>query len=283
MERAYYLHDGKQQYGPYTLTELKAAPPAGVKSVWYEGLSDWTAIENVEELRGVFGPAAAPPTSPPPPMPALTPSAPAPYAPPSPVVQPLSGKEALQLAAEIDHHYRKFIAFFIWFICIVVGTGILAALMVSVDSEESAIGVAVIGVIGALVFLVLYIVHFCKLHYRNWTVAIRMTGFRDHDAGQAVGFLFIPLFNLYWAFPSYQTLSQLLNRVMADPRYAAGRPTNTGTATAFCILNICSIIPYLGTCIGIVNIFLWFTVHNDNRRVTTYILRTPAPTNGSTG
>ncbi|HMC96511.1 MAG TPA: GYF domain-containing protein [Flavobacteriales bacterium] len=274
MERAYYLHDGKQQYGPYTLAELKANPPKGVRSVWYEGLSDWTALGNVEELKGVFDAPPAPPAA----SPGVTPPLAAAGAPPSipPPTSDLSFSraEATQLAAEIDNHYSRMMSSFIPFICILVGGGLLVAMMVSADSEEGAIGVAILGVIAALLFMVLSIVHFCKLHYRNWEVAIRHTAFRDHTPGEAVGYLFIPFFNLYWAFRSYQSLAQLLQQVMADPRYAAGRAPNAGTATAFCILNICSIIPYLGSCIAIVNIFLWFTVHNENRRATTFILRT---------
>ncbi|MEO8591150.1 MAG: DUF4339 domain-containing protein [Flavobacteriales bacterium] len=278
MERAYFLHDGKQQYGPYTLAELKANPPANVRSVWYEGLSDWTAVSNVEELRDVFSAPPPPqPTSPPqPPPPGQVPPAAAPAAPTATPVGSFDGNEAKKLAAEIDHYYNRMVSTFIVFISIVVGVGLLCAMMLSADSEEAAAGTGVMGIIAALVFLVLHIINLCKLHYRNWMVVIRMTGFRDHNAEQAVGFLFIPLFNLYWAFQSYQLLSQLIHRVMADPRYAAGRAPNTGTATAYCILNICAIIPYLGSCIGIVNIFLWFTVHNENRRATTFILRTQA-------
>lgn len=278
MERAYYLHDGKQQYGPYTLAELRANPPKNIKSVWYEGLSDWTAVGNVEELKGVFDPppvtVATPAAQPPaPPSDVPPPSTGAPFAPAQPTPGSFSSTEAIKLAAEIDHHYSRMMAYFLWFICIIVGAGLIAVLAAAADNEEAAAGIGVIGALGAIIFLVLHIVHLCKVHYRNWTVAIRMTGFRDHDAGQAVGFLFIPLFNLYWAFQSYQLLAQLLQRVMADPRYAAGRPPNTGLATTYCVLNICAIIPYLGSCIGLVNIFIWFTMHNENRKATTYILR----------
>lgn len=278
MERAYYLHDGKQQYGPYTLAELMANPPAGVNSVWYEGLSDWIPIDRVPELKDLFNrtpqPAAAPPSPPPPPASTV---APQPAAAMMPSIRSFSSAEARQLADEIDLHYNRLMTFFIIMLCTLFGTIALAAIMAEADGEEAAAATAVIGGVASLTLIIFTIVHFCKLHWRNWHVAIRLTGFRDHDEGQAVGFLFIPLFSLYWTFPSYQTLSQLLNRLMAQPRYATGRPTNTGTTTAFCVLNICSIIPYLGSCIALVNIFLWFTVHNDNRRVTTFILRMPEP------
>lgn len=277
MERAYYLHDGIQQYGPYTLAELKANPPAGVKSVWYEGLSDWIPIASVPELAGVFDrptQAATPPAASPPPLdPGTPPMGTVPLA----VVQPFAPAEARQLADEIDHHYGRMMTFFIILMCTAVGTAVLAAITAATYSEESAIAVVVFGAIAVIALCVFTIIHFCKLHWRNWHVAIRLTGFREHDEGRAVGFLFIPFFNLYWVFPSYQTLSQLLNRLMAQPRYATGRPTNTGMATAYCILNICSIIPYLGSCIGLVNIFFWFSVMSDNRRAATFILRIPEP------
>lgn len=278
MERAYYLHDGKQQYGPYTLAELKANPPVGVKSVWYEGLSDWIPIASVPELAGVFDrpsqPGAPPPPAVPPPVPPGTQDI---GAATMAVIQPFAPAEARRLADEIDLHYGRLMTFFIILMCTVVATVAFAAIIAETSDEEAAIMVAVVGIAAILALMIFTIVHFCKLHWRCWHVAIRLTGFRDHDEGRAVGFLFIPFFNLYWVFPSYQTLSQLLNRLMAQPRYAMGRPTNTGLATAYCILNICSIIPYLGSCIGLVNIFFWFTVMNDNKRVTTFILRTPEP------
>ena len=63
----------------------------------------------------------------------------------------------------------------------------------------------------------------------------------DPGGGKAVGFLFIPFFNLYWQFVVCQRLCVRIN----EQRALRGLPQNapTGFAVAVCILNL---IPYVG-------------------------------------
>jgi len=63
----------------------------------------------------------------------------------------------------------------------------------------------------------------------------------DPSAGKAIGFLFIPFFNLYWVFFTYTRLCTRIN----EQRAMAGLPPKApgGLAIAMCILMI---IPYIG-------------------------------------
>ncbi|MDG2244808.1 MAG: GYF domain-containing protein [Flavobacteriales bacterium] len=63
----------------------------------------------------------------------------------------------------------------------------------------------------------------------------------DFGAGQAIGFMFIPFFNLYWIFIFWRTLAQRINFQFKLRGKAA--PVSLGLATTYCILMF---IPYLG-------------------------------------
>src|SRR5262245_54593415 len=52
--KKYFLHDGSQQTGPFDIEELKAKNLTRDTPIWFEGLTEWTTIGNVEELKEVF-------------------------------------------------------------------------------------------------------------------------------------------------------------------------------------------------------------------------------------
>jgi hypothetical protein len=52
--RTYYLHDGENEKGPFTIEELKLQNLKRDTQVWYEGLDAWMPTENVEELKSLF-------------------------------------------------------------------------------------------------------------------------------------------------------------------------------------------------------------------------------------
>lgn len=59
MEQRYYLHDGTEQQGPFSLEELKAKPISRETPVWHDGLGRWTNASRLEELSDCF--VSAPP------------------------------------------------------------------------------------------------------------------------------------------------------------------------------------------------------------------------------
>lgn len=70
-------------------------------------------------------------------------------------------------------------------------------------------------------------------------------GHQRTSAGKAVGFSFIPFFNFYWAFVANYGLAQDLN-AYARRYHIPAPPVGEGLALTYCILSVCSIIPYLG-------------------------------------
>ena len=63
----------------------------------------------------------------------------------------------------------------------------------------------------------------------------------DPSAGKAIGFLFIPFFNLYWVFFTYHRLCVRINEQCAAARLPGSVPT--GLAIAMCVILV---IPYVG-------------------------------------
>lgn len=56
----YYLHNGSENIGPFTLEELKQNNITRNTPVWYEGMSDWTEAGTIDELKSLF-PVVPPP------------------------------------------------------------------------------------------------------------------------------------------------------------------------------------------------------------------------------
>ena len=52
--KKYYLHNGTEQTGPFSIEELKGQNINRTTPVWYEGLQEWTTVENVAELQVLF-------------------------------------------------------------------------------------------------------------------------------------------------------------------------------------------------------------------------------------
>lgn len=64
----YYLHDGDEQHGPFSLDDLKTKFITKETPVWREGLNDWTKAGMLDELSSLF--ASVPPSFKKPPLPA---------------------------------------------------------------------------------------------------------------------------------------------------------------------------------------------------------------------
>jgi hypothetical protein len=57
----YFIYDGTEQLGPFDVAGLKSKKIRKDTPVWYEGLSDWTTAENIEELKEILWKAIPPP------------------------------------------------------------------------------------------------------------------------------------------------------------------------------------------------------------------------------
>ncbi len=122
------------------------------------------------------------------------------------------------------------------------------------DEVLAAIGVAILCISLAL-FTVKFILRLVWLH-ASWSWVppeYRYTaGNKAVSPGTAVGFLFIPYFNLYWMFVANVGLCGALERLVQRHRTVAQPPTTL--ATLACIAEL---LPAFNLCVAP---FLWFLV-----------------------
>ena len=50
----YYLHNGSDNIGPFTIDELKQNKITPTTPVWCEGMEDWKDAGSIEELKVLF-------------------------------------------------------------------------------------------------------------------------------------------------------------------------------------------------------------------------------------
>ncbi len=70
--------------------------------------------------------------------------------------------------------------------------------------------------------------------------------------GKAIGFCFIPFFNLYWIFQAYWGWAVDFNNYVRDKAVQGAPKIPEGLVLTLCILAIASIIPFLGILISLV-------------------------------
>lgn len=62
--RNYFIYNGNDQLGPFSLEELKKQNISKHTLVWFDGLVDWTTVENIQELGGLINTPPPPPGQP---------------------------------------------------------------------------------------------------------------------------------------------------------------------------------------------------------------------------
>lgn len=119
--------------------------------------------------------------------------------------------------------------------------------------------VSVFMLIGASIALLVSSIYVLILIYRLWERVIeesRLNGIECpvETPGKAVGFLFIPFFNLYWIFIAYGQLPVIVNKILAARKRAHKIPTELGLSIS--ILMVSAAIPFFGLVVGMVNGFI---------------------------
>lgn len=61
--KKFYLHNGKDQQGPFDIEDLKSKNINKESSIWFEGLSEWTSADKIDELQVLFSKTTPPPFS----------------------------------------------------------------------------------------------------------------------------------------------------------------------------------------------------------------------------
>lgn len=249
MSEWYYAHGGEQK-GPVPVSELQRLAGIGefdpaADLVWRDGLDDWKPANLVEELAGAFEPAEAA------------------TAELNPYATPAAAEPAFGAGAGVgDLPKVKPANFGLCVTMLVIGTlgvivsyGLMFASIISNAEDPAAfeqtmplfMGGVFVSMIPLLIATVLTMIYL----YRAWYVLQPHTAYST--PGKAVGFLFIPFFNLYWCFIAYWRWGQEWNRLVASsPAHPHAPRMSDGLFLTFPILTIVAgflgiigLIPYL--------------------------------------
>jgi hypothetical protein len=117
------------------------------------------------------------------------------------------------------------------------------------------VGMGVFGLI-LLVIAVLMTAFAMILLYRYW--AVMQPYSKRTTPGKAVGFLFIPLFNLYWMFVAYHGLSKDIDTYLDRNRSSRAPRPSTGLVLATVIVMLVTMVPYVGNLAALALMVLLF-------------------------
>ena len=120
----------------------------------------------------------------------------------------------------------------------VIGLAVLVCGGVAQNGWVIVLG-ALLHAAGGVAYTVMLLIHV----YKTW--AAIQDGYARTGPGKAVGFLFIPFFNIYWMFPAIYGFAKDYN-AHVERRGMAAPPLPKGLHLTYCILACCSMIPYLG-------------------------------------
>ncbi|MBT7216353.1 MAG: DUF4339 domain-containing protein [Verrucomicrobia bacterium] len=263
----FYADSNQQQQGPITFGEIqqlaanRTIQPSTL--IWKEGMAGWTAAS---EVQGVYGNSAT-----------QTPASPTQAIPSNPYEAPVSANaiEVSPTGAYPIPTVKK--CSFALFLGLLITGAIITAIGLVIfmgefsegmggnqpeqvnfqdDSQNfvspqqttttetpSLVGVFVMLIGGSILFLTM-ILNYVFL-YRAWHIL--QPGEARTSPGKAVGFLFIPFFNLYWIFVSYHGWALDWNRIRNSHSNLTSMPTvSEGLFMAGPICMLASIVPFIG-------------------------------------
>lgn len=151
---------------------------------------------------------------------------------------------------------------------ILMAFGMFAIIGGAAASESGDIDSAAVGAItgGGLLVMLLGLVCLIAcgivvliLYYKMW--AAIQDGHARTTPGKAVGFMFIPLFNLYWMFQAIWGYSKDYNEYLR--RYSIpAKPLPEGLFLTACILPLLGWIPFVGSLVSIANLIILIIIVN---------------------
>jgi len=280
----FYMLMGGQRKGPFTIEQLAAEGLERDTLVWHTGQADWVRADQLPALDELM--LTIPPPVPRPPGPAAPLAAPSPIVVPAP---PALTYDLAFPASWVRYRPGVFKTLYAWFL-VSLGLSCLVAVgavvfFILVENERHAAYEAQVELNNPVVFrdivnreahrarinaslrrvnnfiqfgflsvalaaltLVGALVLFYVLLYKAWNQI--QDGHARTSASKAVGFLFIPFFNLYWLFVAIYGLAwDLHNYVVRRRLYGRHNllpyPVSPGLGLACCILMVCNLIPFL--------------------------------------
>ncbi|MFD0893057.1 DUF4339 domain-containing protein [Luteolibacter ambystomatis] len=228
MSNWYYESNGTQA-GPVTMEVVLAMVGRGelgpASLVWTDGMPGWQAVSQTSALAVVSSPTPAP-----------APVAPGgfnPYAPPSVAYQPAPVPEMRGFPFVKRANYGLSMALLL--------SGFAGIIVGAIGMEANPRNEVVFGIFAGVggILLLVGAIQFLIYLYRAWLVLQPHTS--RSTPGKAVGFLFIPLFSIYWKFVAYWRWSEEWNRLVANVRPGAPRMTE-GVFLAYAITGAAALI-----------------------------------------
>jgi hypothetical protein len=241
MSDQWFVHSNGEQMGPYTGQQLVEYAQQGnivaETMVWAEGMAEWAPASQVP---GLIPEAPAP-------VAAAVAKTSAAWAPPGsrlatggarPTTAVATTSYAVQVApvgGPYPYFPMKSASFGLW-VGSFAGSFVLfiLSLVILITGGEEKVGFAgILYLVGVIVGL-LSGVFFCINLYRAWTCL--QSGGAQTTPGKAVGFMFIPFFNLYWVFVAINGLPKDWNRIVSsyEDLKAAPRLSET-TFLLYCV------------------------------------------------
>lgn len=248
----HYLNAEGGQQGPVTADDLQALAAQGTihpeTEVWTEGLDQWVPATHVEGLlpEAPHGPHLV--TGSVAPRAAAHPVGPAYEVPTAATSEAVGNAEDGNYPVTTTKRasFGKLLFLQLSGILMTVGGPLLATALAASHAKTSdelpvaAAAIGLIGYVGGTILLVAALIVALVYLHRAWAALV--WGRPQATPGKAIGFLFIPLFNLYWIFIAHWGLARDWNRIMASyPDLARAPRISPGVALACCICAISGI------------------------------------------
>lgn len=114
-----------------------------------------------------------------------------------------------------------------------------------------------LGILAVLQFLLVQTIYVFLMLAKMWSAI--QDGQTEITVGKAIGFLFIPFFNIYWIFRAWGSFPAQYNAYV--DRYQLPAPhLSGGIYTAYPILILLSALPFVGIVITIIGTFVFLAI-----------------------
>ena len=154
----------------------------------------------------------------------------------------------------------KFLAGIFGPIALIFVIGFGASLFVDPETGNGSAALGAGVMLLMLASLATMVVTICMLIYKMWDAI--QDGHARTSPGKAIGFMFIPFFNLYWIFQAYYGWTVDYNKLVQRHQVQGAQRMPEGLALTMCILTLATIIPILGIFIALVNCVLMIVFFN---------------------
>lgn len=173
------------------------------------------------------------------------------------IVRPVS--KALYLGAYLGGSALGGILFAVAMFAIIGGAAAAENGQIHSGAGAAIAGIGIFIIILAVALLITGAVFLYVLYYKMW--AAIQDGCARTTPGKAVGFMFIPIFNIYWTFQAVWGFSKDYNEFLRRHSIDA-KPLSEGLFLWACITPFLGFIPFVGWLANIAVLVLYIMVMN---------------------